>query len=157
MKEDIGELPEILPDVVLGWLLLMKSGLDASERATVLATTRNQLGFDVIETALRSIWTESDLRHRDQRSGRETRTNMANAVYFGADALTWQSESEDDETDDDDDDSDDDDDALEDDPEAYAAALQKETEAKEAMVAAPRTLAGRARRSSRTRRTLNAR
>ena len=54
-KEDMGELPDILPDVVLGWLLLQKSGLDAGERATVLATTRNKLGFDAIEAALRSV------------------------------------------------------------------------------------------------------
>ena len=91
-------LPDILPDVVLGWLLLHKSGLDPGERATVLATTRNQLDFDVVEAALRSVWTEADLRNRDQSRGRETRTNMANAVYFGADALTWQSESEDEES-----------------------------------------------------------
>ena len=94
-KEDMGELPDILPDVVLGWLLLQKSGLDAGERTTEPATTRNQLGFDVIEAALRSVWTTADSRNRDQSRGRETRTNLANAAYFGADALTWQSESED--------------------------------------------------------------
>ena len=136
--KEIGELPDILPDVVLGWLLLQKSGLDAGERATVLATTRNKLGFDAIEAALRSVWTEADVRNRDQGRGRETRTNLANAVYFGADALTWQSESEDEESEDEDEDEDDD--ILEEEAEAYVAAQQKEVEAKEALVAAQRTL-----------------
>ena len=72
-KKDTSDLPDILPDVVLGWLLLQKSGLDAGERATVLATTRNKLDFDAVEAALRSVWAEADLRHRDQGRGRETR------------------------------------------------------------------------------------
>ena len=120
-KEEIGELPEILPDVVLGWLLLHKSGLDAGERATVLATTRNKLNFDVIETALRSVWTESDLRNRDHGRGRETRVNMANAVYFGADAETWQSDSETEEPESEEDESEDEE-IAEEETEAYVAA-----------------------------------
>ena len=54
-KASFGELPDILPDVVLGWLLPQKSGLGAGDRATVVATTRNTLGFDVIEAALRNV------------------------------------------------------------------------------------------------------
>ena len=129
-KETTGELPDLLPDVVLGWLLLQKSGLGAGDRATVLATTRNKLGFDEIEAALRSVCTESDLRHRDQSRGKEARTNLANAVYFGADAQTWESESEDEETESEDESEDDD--ISEEEAEVYVAAQQKEIEAKEA-------------------------
>ena len=57
-------LPEILLDVVLGWLLLMKSGLDAGEWSSILAMTRNKLSFETIETALRQVWQEEDVRAR---------------------------------------------------------------------------------------------
>ena len=124
--------------MVLGWLLLQKSVLGAGERATVLATTRNKMGFDAIEAALRNVWTESDLRHRDQHRGKDTRTNLANAVYFGADTETWETESADEETESDDESEDGD--IPEEEAEAYVAAQQKETEAKEALVAAQRTL-----------------
>ena len=137
-KKDTSDIPDILPDVVLGWLLLQKSGLDAGERATVLATTRNKLDFDAVEAALRSVWTEADLRNRDQGRGRETRVNLANAVYFGADALTWQSETEDEDSDNESESGGDD--LGEEEAEVYVAAQQKETEAREALVAAQRTL-----------------
>ena len=107
----------------------------------MLATTRNKLNFDVIETALRSVWTESDLRNRDHGRGKETRVNMANAVYFGADAETWQSDSETEEQESEEDDTELDEEIVEEETEAYVAAQQKEVEAKEAMVAAQRTLA----------------
>ena len=92
----------------------------------------------MIEAALRSVWTEADLRNRDQGRGRETRVNLANAVYFGADALTWQSEAEDEDSDNE---SESEGDNLgEEEAEVYVAAQQKETEAREALVAAQRTL-----------------
>ena len=136
-------LPEILPDVVLGWLLLHKSGLDAGERSNILAITRNQLSFDVVETALRQVWQEEDLRTRDQGRGRDTRVNLANVIYFGADAQTWESEddSEEEASEEDDDELLGDVDDNEGDVEAYVAAQQQETEAQEAMVAAQRSLA----------------
>ena len=88
----------------------------------------------MIEAALRSVWTESDLRHRDQGKGRATRTNLANAVYFGADALTWESESDSEESESEDESEEDDINAAE--VEAYVAAQQKETDAKYALAAA---------------------
>ena len=78
--------PDILPDVVFGWMLLQRSGLDASERATILASTQNVLEFDRIEAALRQAWADEDLRRRDDDRGKETRRAMAHAVFFGADA-----------------------------------------------------------------------
>ena len=54
-------LPEVLPDEVLGWLLLARSGLDAQERAAVLASSGNKLGTRDIEAALRAQWSDADL------------------------------------------------------------------------------------------------
>ena len=130
-------LPEILPDVVLGWLLLTKSGLDVSERSNILAMARNKLGFDTIEAALRQVWQEEDLRTRDSTRGKGTRTT----VYYGADAETWESggdsaghtesdwEDEDLPT------------LNEEDTEVYVATQQQEAEAQEALAAANRSLA----------------
>ena len=47
-------------------LSLQRSGLDAGEHATVLATIRSKLSFYVFEDTLRSGWTEVDLHNREQ-------------------------------------------------------------------------------------------
>ena len=91
----------------------------------------------MIEAALQSVWTEADLRNRDQGRGRETRANLANAVYFGADALTWQSEAEDEDSDNESESEGDD--LGEEEAEVYVAAQQKETEARGTLVAVQRT------------------
>ena len=67
--EDV--LPEVLPYEVLGWLLLARSGLDAQERAAVLASSGNKLGTRDIEAALRAQWSDADLAARDARKGQQ--------------------------------------------------------------------------------------
>ena len=104
---------------------MQKSGLNAGERAKVLATTCNRQGFDAMEAALQEVWTETNLRDRDQNRGRETRTNLADTVFYGADALTWDSETNMETEDMDCDDESEDDDILAEEAEAYVAAQQK--------------------------------
>ena len=81
------ELPEILPDVILGWLLLARSGFDASERANILSSCQNQLGTKAVEKAMRTQWPDRDLQERDQRRG-----NMKPQTgFYGIDEQSWES------------------------------------------------------------------
>ena len=59
----------IFPDMFTGWLLLQRSGLDATERATILARTTESLAQKDIENALMSQWMDGDLRERDRKKG----------------------------------------------------------------------------------------
>ncbi|CAE7171651.1 unnamed protein product, partial [Symbiodinium pilosum] len=52
-SEDEEEMIEILPDVIKGWLLLEKAGLDTLER------------LQAVENSLRAHWTDDQLRRRD--------------------------------------------------------------------------------------------
>ena len=86
-------LPEVLPDEVLGWLLLARSGLDAQERAAVLASSGNKLGTRDIEAALRAQWSDADLAARDARKGQQ----RDRSIFFGEDEATWGDEDDQDE------------------------------------------------------------
>ena len=55
----------MLPPSLSGWLLLQRSGLNAQERATVLASAKNSLDVSAIEAALRDQWADAELRERD--------------------------------------------------------------------------------------------
>lgn len=44
---------QILPEEILGWLLLRRSGLPASARLSVLSAINNQLDFSTVERAMR--------------------------------------------------------------------------------------------------------
>lgn len=57
---------DIIPSVLQGWLLLMKSGLSPQERAAVLGSAQNSLDLNRIEKALREQWLDEDLRRRDK-------------------------------------------------------------------------------------------
>lgn len=56
---------EILPDPVLGWFLLEKSGLDALERSVIQGEIKGQFSLKSVENALRSHWSDDQLRKRD--------------------------------------------------------------------------------------------
>ena len=82
------DLPEILPSVIRGWLLLQRSGLDAQERAAVLAASRNSLEVMDVEAALRAQWGDNDLTHRDGKKGPGEKRH--HGAFFGEDAATWE-------------------------------------------------------------------
>ncbi len=69
-------LPEVLPEEILGWLLLRRSGLPSSAKLAIHAATSNSMKFSDIERAMRRQ--EDELLHQErnkpsgnhQRSGR---------------------------------------------------------------------------------------
>jgi hypothetical protein len=76
---DRGWRQTLLPDTFTGWLLLQRSGLAPTERATVLATSGG-LELKAIDKALREQWNDSELKERDGRSkdrSREYANNLA--------------------------------------------------------------------------------
>ena len=55
-----------LPDYLVGFLLLHRSGLDAHERANILVAIRGEFSVASVEKALKEQWTEDDLQRRDR-------------------------------------------------------------------------------------------
>ena len=66
-----------LPDYLVGFLLLRRSGLDAHERANILAAIRGEFSVASVEKVLKEQWAEDDLQ------GRVRIKNTANQ------AMTW--------------------------------------------------------------------
>ena len=64
-SDEPDDLPEILPVEIQGWMLLNGAGLDAGERASVMASAHNSLKLPDVEAALRTQWSESDIELRD--------------------------------------------------------------------------------------------
>ena len=58
-------MPEVFPTIVLGWLMLVRSGLDSREQAAVMATTGGSLEVKTIRERLITIWEDDDLAERD--------------------------------------------------------------------------------------------
>ena len=87
------DLPEVLPNLALGWLFLQKSGLDQQGRNALLAAMKNNMDLGVLESAMRAQWTDDEIRERDVRKGRDTRRQHAHAA-LGADAETWECRSD---------------------------------------------------------------
>ena len=61
------EEEDFLPDFLVGFLLLHRSGLDANERANILAAIRGEFSVAAVSKALREQWTDEDLQRRDRR------------------------------------------------------------------------------------------
>ena len=59
-----------LPDFVIAWLLLQRSGLDASERSVLVANLKNDFSVQKVKDALRLTWPDEELKRRD--SGKHT-------------------------------------------------------------------------------------
>ena len=59
------QLVEILPDVVKGWLLLDKAGLDSLERGIIQSDIKSQFSLAAVESSLRAHWTDDQVRARD--------------------------------------------------------------------------------------------
>ena len=63
--EDLeGSLPDILPQEVLGWLLLRRSGLSSQARLSIQAASGNSMRLDAIERAMRQQ--EDELMHQER-------------------------------------------------------------------------------------------
>lgn len=56
---------EILPDAVLGWFLLEKSGLDTLEKSVIQGEIKGDFTLAGVEHALRSHWSDDQVRKRD--------------------------------------------------------------------------------------------
>ena len=72
--EDDEAMCDILPDVIQGWLLLEKAGLDSLEKSIIQSDIRSHFTLQGVENSLRAHWTDEQVRHRD---GSESR-HMAN-------------------------------------------------------------------------------
>ena len=58
---------DFLPDFLVGFLLLHRSGLDANEHGNVLAALRGEFSVTSVSKALREQWADEDLMKRDRR------------------------------------------------------------------------------------------
>ena len=63
------EADKFLPDFVVAWMLLQRSGLDGTERGTIIANLKNQFTTIRVKDALRLAWPEEDLKKRDMARG----------------------------------------------------------------------------------------
>ena len=63
------EADKFLPDFVVAWMLLQRSGLDGTERGTIIANLKNQFTTTRVKDALRLAWPEEDLKKRDMARG----------------------------------------------------------------------------------------
>ena len=59
------ELVDILPDVIQGWLLLEKAGLDSLEKSLIQSDIKSNFSLAGVECALRAHWTDDQVRRRD--------------------------------------------------------------------------------------------
>jgi hypothetical protein len=60
-------LTDLLPQTFTGWLLLQRSGLSPTERATIMAASKS-LELPDIELALKNQWGDAELNERDAKS-----------------------------------------------------------------------------------------
>jgi len=75
------EAEKFLPDFVVAWMLLQRSGLDISERGAIIANLRNKFSTENVKQALKLNWPDDDLRQRDQHRG--------SAMVLGDDDENW--------------------------------------------------------------------
>ena len=63
------EAESFLPDFVIAWLLLQRSGLDATDKSVIVANLKNQFRTDRVKEALKLTWPDEELRKRDAGRG----------------------------------------------------------------------------------------
>ena len=93
------EADRFLPDFVVAWMLLQRSGLDGAERATIIASLKNQFSTKQVKEALRLNWTEEDLKRRDQNKSsamiaEEVEEAMVHDEDYDDEAPEWFDEEE---------------------------------------------------------------
>lgn len=60
------DVEDFLPDYLNAFLLLQRSGLDAGERANILAAIHGRFSVDAVSKALKEQWSDDDLLRRDK-------------------------------------------------------------------------------------------
>lgn len=60
------DVEDFLPDYLNAFLLLQRSGLDAGERANILAAIHGRFSADAVSRALKEQWSDEDLLRRDK-------------------------------------------------------------------------------------------
>eukprot|EP00439_Symbiodinium_sp_Y106_P045404 s1180_g5.t1 len=58
-----------LPDFVIAWMLLQRSGLDQNEKGALIANLKNEFTMEKVKAVLRLNWPEDELRRRDSSRG----------------------------------------------------------------------------------------
>ena len=66
---DEPQVENFIPDFLVGYLLLNRSGLDYQERNNVLSNVKGEFGVKTVEKALRSLWSDEDIYRRDKAKG----------------------------------------------------------------------------------------
>ena len=66
---DEPQTESFIPDFLVGYLLLNRSGLDYQERNNVLSNVKGEFGVKTVEKALRSLWSDEDIYRRDKAKG----------------------------------------------------------------------------------------
>ena len=56
---------KFLPDFVIAWLLLQRSGLDATEKSVIVANLKNDFSTVKVKAALKLTWPDDELKRRD--------------------------------------------------------------------------------------------
>ena len=56
---------KFLPDFVIAWLLLQRSGLEATERSVIVANLKNDFTIEKVKAALKLTWPDEELRRRN--------------------------------------------------------------------------------------------
>ena len=56
---------KFLPDFVIAWLLLQRSGLDSTEKSVITANLKNNFVSDKVKEALKLTWPDEELKKRD--------------------------------------------------------------------------------------------
>ena len=63
--EDDEAMVDILPDIIQGWLLLEKAGLDDLEKSIIQSDIKSKFTLEGVENSLRAHWTDGQVRRRD--------------------------------------------------------------------------------------------
>ena len=56
---------KFLPDFVIAWLLLQRSGLDSTEKSAIVANLKNSFVTSKVKEALKLTWPDEELKRRD--------------------------------------------------------------------------------------------
>ncbi|CAE7713156.1 unnamed protein product [Symbiodinium sp. CCMP2456] len=63
--ESWDQAERFLPDFVIAWLLLQRSGLDTTEKSVIVANLWNNFSTQKVKEALKLTWPDEELRKRD--------------------------------------------------------------------------------------------
>ena len=63
------EAERFLPDFVVAWMLLQRSGLEVTDRSVIVANLKNQFTTARVKEALKLTWPDEELKRRDAGRG----------------------------------------------------------------------------------------